>query len=453
MMRSCHQRPVWFSTMKMRANPRSASRKTRRLRRIRTGGGDPPAGSAVSIVTVSRSAISPPRPGDGPGRASSHLTPSRPGRPSLAAASVAAAVLAYRSRTARPGAVRARRRSPMGSMMPRRSVFLAMNDRDDSGGRDRSGARRGRSSDGVDGASRSLRVRLSLPLALVTVVIVVGTAGYSWLWRDQGGTWMDALFMTVTTITTIGYGEVKPLGTAGRIFTMILALGGIGSLFYTMGVVMEYLVATAVTDQGRRRRMERRIQTLRGHVIVAGLGRVGRQAAQELSQAGTRFVVVDPGAGAARHAAERDYLLLPEDATNDAALERAGVRRASGLVVTTANDATNMYIILSARVLNPELTIVSRAADEASVTKLMRAGANRAISPYAIGGHRLAHLILKPTVVDFFETALRAGKDALNIEDLEITPNSPVIGQSLDTLDVRRVTGATILAVLREGNP
>jgi len=163
--------------------------------------------------------------------------------------------------------------------------------------------------------------------------------------------------------------------------------------------------------------------------------------------------VIDPGSPAARHAEERGFLFLSGDATDDHVLERAGVRRASGLVVTTANDATNMYIVLSARVLNPGLTIVSRAADEASVTKLMRAGANRAISPYAIGGHRLAHLILKPTVVDFFETALRAGKDALNIEDLEITPNSPVIGQSLDTLDVRRVTGATILAVLREGNP
>src|SRR5262245_36638770 len=139
--------------------------------------------------------------------------------------------------------------------------------------------------------ARSLRIRLLLPLAVVATVTVVGTIGYFLIWRDVGGTWMDALFMTVTTITTIGYGEVKPLGTAGRIFTMILALGGIGSLFYTMGVVMEYLVATAVTDQGRRRRMERRIQALRGHVIVAGLGRVGRQAAQELSQAGTRFVV------------------------------------------------------------------------------------------------------------------------------------------------------------------
>jgi voltage-gated potassium channel len=298
-----------------------------------------------------------------------------------------------------------------------------------------------------------LRTRLLLPLALVVAVVVVGTLGYYLLWRGQGGTWMDALFMTVTTITTIGYGEVRPLGTAGRVFTMALALGGIGSLFYTLGAVMEHLVSARLADPGGRRRMERRIEALDRHVIVAGLGRVGRQAAGELAGAGTRFVVIDPSPAAERHAAEHGYLLLGGDATDDAVLERAGVRRASGLVVTTANDATNMYIILSARVLNPDLYIVSRAVDEASVTKLTRAGANRAISPYAIGGHRLAHLILKPAVVEFFETALRAGTDALNIEDLAVTPESHAAGQTLEALAIQRATGATVLAILREGNP
>ncbi len=274
-------------------------------------------------------------------------------------------------------------------------------------------------------AVRSLRIRLLLPLSLVGGVVVIGTAGYYWLWHGSGGTWMDALFMTVTTITTVGYGEVKPLDTWGRIFTMVLALTGVGSLFYTFGVVMEYLVAVRLADPGGRRRMERRIEGLRDHIIVAGLGRVGRQAAQELHHSGTPFLIVDPSPAAARHADEHGYLWFEGDATDDGVLERAGVRHARGLIVTTANDATNMYIILSARVLNPDLYIVSRAVDEASVTKLARAGANRAISPYAIGGHRLAHLILKPTVVEFFETALRAGKDALNIEDLAVPAGQP----------------------------
>jgi voltage-gated potassium channel len=307
--------------------------------------------------------------------------------------------------------------------------------------------------DPLDLEMRSLRVRLLLPLSLVVGVIGSGTIGYRWLWGDIGGTWLDAVFMTVTTITTIGYGEVKPLTGPGRVFTMIIALVGIGSLFYTFSVVMESLVARRIANSGWRRRMARKIEHLSGHVIVAGLGRVGRQAAQELHEARTRFLVVDPGEPAVRAAEERGYLLLPGDATEDAVLERAGIHRARGLIVTTANDATNMYIVLSARVLNPGLHIVTRAVDEASVTKLIRAGANRAISPYAIGGHRLAHLILSPNAVDFFETALRRGDETLSIEDVAVERGSPIVGKTLGDLDIRRATGVTVLAILREGSP
>jgi voltage-gated potassium channel len=297
----------------------------------------------------------------------------------------------------------------------------------------------------------SLRARLILPLGLVLAVIVVGTLGYWWLWRDLGGTWIDALFMTVTTITTIGYGEVKPLGTVARLFTMAIAIAGIGAFFYTFGVIMEHLVSVAVTHPRGRRRMEQRIAALRGHVILAGLGRVGRQAAQEVDAAQTPFVTIDPNPAAARFAEERGYLLVGGDATDDAVLERAGVRHARGLIATTGNDATNMYIVLSARVLNPTLRIVSRAVDDSTVPKLLRAGADRAISPYAIGGHRLAHLILSPAVIDFFETVLRRGDDTLVIEDLAVTQGSAAAGRTLEALAVRRTTGASVLAVLRDG--
>ncbi|HUO64605.1 MAG TPA: potassium channel protein [Terriglobales bacterium] len=298
-----------------------------------------------------------------------------------------------------------------------------------------------------------LRARLILPLSLVSTVVVGGTIGYLWLWRAVGGTWLDALFMTVTTITTIGYGEVKPLDSAGRIFTMIIAIVGVGSLFYTFGVVMEYIVALRLADPTGRRKMDKRIEALSGHVILAGLGRVGRQAGQELSEARVSFVIVDPAEANVRQAEERGWLCLQGDATDDAVLERAGVRRARGLIATTANDATNMYIVLSARVLNPKLHIVSRAVDETSVPKLTRAGADRAISPYAIGGHRLAHLILSPTVVDFFETALRRGDESLNIEAVAMGPDSPAIGYTLEELALRQATGATVLAIMRDGNP
>jgi len=298
-----------------------------------------------------------------------------------------------------------------------------------------------------------LRARLILPLSLVSAVVVGGTLGYLWLWRHIGGTWLDALFMTVTTITTVGYGEVKPLDSMGRIFTMVVAIVGIGSLFYTFGVVMDYLVAVRLADPTRRRKMEKHIDKLTGHTIVAGLGRVGRQAAQELAAAGAPFVVVDPSETSVRLAEDHGWLCLPGDATDDAVLEHAGVRRAHGLIATTANDATNMYIVLSARVLNARLHIVSRAVDETSVPKLTRAGADRAISPYAIGGHRLAHLILSPTVVDFFETALRRGNEALNIEAVAVSPESRAVGRSLEALALRQITGATVLAIIRDGTP
>jgi voltage-gated potassium channel len=299
----------------------------------------------------------------------------------------------------------------------------------------------------------SLKARLVVPLSLVIGVLVVGTLGYQWLWRGVGGTWLDALFMTFTTMTTIGYGEVRPLSSAGRIFTMVIATAGIGAFFYTFSVVLDYLVETGVADTRGRRRMERRIADLTGHVIVAGLGRVGRQAALELADAGMPFVTVDPGPAAAHFAEERGYLVLTGDATEDAVLERAGVRRARGLIATTANDATNLYIVLSTRVLNPELRIVARAADESSVAKLLRAGADQAISPYAIGGHRLAHLILNPAVVDFFETALKRDRQSLAIEDVALPPTSPAVGRTLEALALRQATGVSVLAVLRDGSP
>jgi voltage-gated potassium channel len=234
---------------------------------------------------------------------------------------------------------------------------------------------------------------------------------------------------------------------------MIIAIVGVGSLFFTFGVVMEYIVALRLADPTGRRKMDKRIEALHGHIILAGLGRVGRQAGHELAEARMPFLVVEPSEATARHAEELGWLCLQGDATDDAVLERAGVRRARGLIATTANDATNMYIVLSARVLNPKLHIVSRAVDETSVPKLTRAGADRAISPYAIGGHRLAHLILSPTVVDFFETALRRGNEALNIEAIAVSGDSQAVGRTLEALAVRQATGATVLAIMRDGNP
>lgn len=295
--------------------------------------------------------------------------------------------------------------------------------------------------------------RLRVPAVLLVLTHVVGTVGYPLVWREHSATWLDALFMTFTTITTIGFGEVYRLDTAGRFLTMAIAGTGIGSLFYSFTVLLDYAASEQVRAARRRRKMQRTIDDLQQHFILAGIGRVGREAAAELATAGVPFVVIDPGPEVEAVCAKLGCLYVKGDAADDSVLLAAGVKRAKGLVVTTSSDATNLYVILSARLLNAELFIASRAVDDASVPKLLRAGANRAISPYAIGGRRLAHIMLNPRVVDFLETALTTGNKALNIDDLVVPPGGQAAGKSIGSLQLRSRSGATVLAVVRDGQP
>ena len=301
-------------------------------------------------------------------------------------------------------------------------------------------------------SSNMLRVRLAFPAALVFMVTVVGTVGYMWLGQEQGATWLDALFMTVTTISTIGYGEIIHLTSVGRIFTMFIAIFGIASLFYSLTIVMDYLVSRRISDPLGAKKVQREIDKLKSHIIIAGLGRVGKQAAAELYESRIPFVIVDPGTESQHYAHQHGYLHFLGDASDDEVLIKAGITRANGLIVTTGDDANNLYIVLSARVLKSDLYIVSRAVDDASIPKLERAGANRAISPYAIGGRRLAHLILSPAVVDFFDTVIKRDEQSLNLEGIKVPAEAKVIGQTLASLDALGKSGASILVILRDKN-
>jgi len=293
-----------------------------------------------------------------------------------------------------------------------------------------------------------LRRRLAIPVLTLLATLVIGTVGYWLLWRAEGGTLSDALFMTFTTVTTIGFGEVRPLGDAGRVLTMVIAAGGIGSLFYSFTVTLDWLSSGEIQAARRRRKMKQQIDELSDHYIVAGFGRVGREATRELKSSNKRIVVIDAAEDNVAAAAELGCLHIKGDASDDEVLRAAGIERARGLIVTTANDATNLYIVMSARLLAPAVFIVSRAVDSNAVPKLERAGASRAVSPYAIGGRRMAHLILSPHVVDFFETALHRGSKTLSIGEIQVTAGSSAVGVSLDVLR-KRGTGATVLAVLR----
>lgn len=296
----------------------------------------------------------------------------------------------------------------------------------------------------------SLGRRLAIPLISLAVTHVVGTVGYYLLWYDQGGTVLDGLFMTFTTVATIGFGEVRPLDTAGRLLTMAIAAGGIGSLFYSFTIALDWLSSGEIQAKRRRRSMRNQIAELSGHFVLAGFGRVGREASRELEDSGKRVVVVDIATENIERATEAGLLFVKGDASDDAVLRAAGIERAKGLIVTTGHDASNLYIVMSARLIAPQLFIVSRAVDASAVPKLERAGANRAVSPYAIGGRRMAHLIVSPRVVDFFETALHRGSQTLSIGEIQIGPSSSAAGKSLDSLR-GRAGGAMILAVLRAG--
>ena len=295
----------------------------------------------------------------------------------------------------------------------------------------------------------SLKTRLVTPVATVIAVTIIGTIGYYYLGRTQDATFLDALFMTVITITTIGYGEIIHLDEMGRVFTILIAITGIGSLFYSLTITMDYLVMIRVSDPFGTKKMQKQIDMFVDHVIIAGLGRVGRQAAKEMQDSGMPFVIIDNRPEARDLAVQQGYLFILGDASDDQVLHQAGIERARGLIVTSGDDATNVYIVLSARVLNPKLFIISRAVEESSIPKLTRAGADRAMSPHAIGGRRLAHLILSPTVIDFFDTVISKGEEFLNLEGISVQSESPIVGKCLADLSIRERSGANVLVILR----
>jgi voltage-gated potassium channel len=286
---------------------------------------------------------------------------------------------------------------------------------------------------------------LLVPLLVNVLLVLAGTLGYYFL--EEAYSLFDALYMTVTTLTTVGYGEVHPLSMRGRVFTMLLLLGGVFTLFYMATEVIRAIVSGELGDMLGRQRMERSLLEQRNHLVVCGFGRMGRLVCKEFSANELPFVVIE------RHAELLEEFRLPHgiplhgDATSDEVLRRAGIDRARALVTVLASDADNLYITMSARLLNEQLFIVARAEDDKAEDKLKRAGANRVVSPYVIGGARVAHAVLRPTVVDFLELAMRAEFLELQIEEAELSPRSRLGGVTLRDSGLRQNLGIMIMAI------
>lgn len=297
------------------------------------------------------------------------------------------------------------------------------------------------------GHRQTLRQRLALALLAVPALVALGTIGYMVL---EGWSFSDALFMAVTTITTVGYGEVRPLTERGRAFTIVLLLVGLAALWYGLSVLVSVVVEGELGTRWGARRMERQLQEVRGQHIVAGFGRVGRQTAQALRDLGHQVVIVDHEPAAVAAATSAGFLAVAGDATEDATLVRAGIERAAGLVAALGSDADNVFVTLSARALQPTLPIVARANEAGAVPKLTRAGAKQVVSPYAMAGRQMARLALRPGTVDFIENLFAGAAGSLVIENVRVDAGSSLAGLRIEQMR-ERAPHVVILAVLRDG--
>ena len=294
---------------------------------------------------------------------------------------------------------------------------------------------------------QSLKLRLVLSLLAFPALVIIGALGYVLI---EGWSFSDALFMSATTITTVGYGEVHPLSEAGRLFTIGLLLVGLGAIWYALSVLVGMVIEGEIGLRWEERRMERQIRQARGHHVVAGFGRVGRQTAEALRRLGHQVVVIDADAAAVAEAMAAGFLVVAGNATEDETLVEAGVERAAGLIAALGADAGNVFVTLSAKALNAALPIVARANESGAGPKLIRAGATRVVSPYDMAGRQMARLALRPGTVDFIENLFKGAAGDLVLEDIRIEPGSPLVGMAVGELR-ERAPRAIFLAILRHG--
>jgi voltage-gated potassium channel len=286
----------------------------------------------------------------------------------------------------------------------------------------------------------------ALAIALLTAIIVGGTVGYVLI---EGWTPWDAFYMTVITVTTVGYQEVHKLSWAGQVFTVVLLLGGVGAALYTFT-----FLATAVVEGGLPKRLQKRrhthmLDTIEDHFIICGYGRIGGIVANQFRRQGIPFVVVERDPARAKAASDAGLLVIEADATREEVLRQAGIGRARGLIAAVGTDAENVYAVLSARVLNQNLFIVGRAEDADSIRKLQRAGANRVISPYQIGAMQMAQTAIRPAVVDFIELATSSENLALSMEEITVASTSALAAQSILDATLRKRFGIIVVAIQR----
>lgn len=293
----------------------------------------------------------------------------------------------------------------------------------------------------VYGLVRLHHNRLAFILVVLVLLPFVGSVGYMLI---EGWQWFDALYMTIITLTTVGYTEIHPLSPEGRLFTIVFVFFGVGTVFYSLTILAETMLRSEVVTQHLTKRM---LRFMDKHYIVCGYGRTGRRVVAELEQLNKSYVIVDIQADKVKEREKRGKAVVIGDASDEQVLLAAGIEKAAGLVATLDNDASNVFVVLTARELNESLHIVARAENVSAEPKLKRAGANAILSPYEIGAQRLTHMLLQRSMIDSFDLVTNKISIDISIEEFRLDASHTMCNRTLAELDLRKNFNAIVLAV------
>ena len=291
--------------------------------------------------------------------------------------------------------------------------------------------------------------RLLFILISLSLIVCAGVIGYKTI---EGWAVLDALYMTVITLASVGFMEVHPLSPAGRIFTISLILGGTGMLIYGISTFTALIVEGELTNVLRRRNMQKKIDHLKGHYIVCGADQTGRYVIEELVKTKLDFIVIEKDREKIKQLEDQSIFFVEGDATHNAILQTAGIQTAKGLITALHSDAENLLVVFTAKKLNPDLKVISKAVEEESEQKIRMAGADGVVMPNFIGGLRMVSAMTRPSVVTFLDTMLRSQDKTIRVEEVEIFPGSPFIDRTIGETGIHGIQGVTLVAIRDKSN-
>lgn len=286
--------------------------------------------------------------------------------------------------------------------------------------------------------------RIFLPAVLLVCAVTAGVTGYHFI---EGMKLLDALYMTVITIATVGYREVHPLSDAGKLFTIVFIVFGVATVVYTAGAIIDFIIEGNIFGIRRRKKMDDKVRHMRDHYIICSYGRVGHQIAQMLAAQNKQFVIIDQKESTGQELNSKGIPYYIGNLSDDILLEKAGVARAKGLFAAADSDVDNVYVTLAAKVVNPDIFIVARASHKETESKLRKAGASKVISPYFIAGSRMASMAVNPVSVEFLDIATGSDNVEMWVREFHIKEGSPLAGKTLGEANVRKATGTMVLSI------